>query len=160
VKIRSATQADWAAIHAIVAAAFERAGEAEIVDAVRAGGDGLVELVSEDGGEITGHVLFNRMTCRPSLALVGLAPLSVGPEHQKKGVGASLARAGLDACRALGVKGCVVLGDPAYYRRFGFARAPATLISPYARLDAFQALSFEPGIFDRTIAADYPSAFG
>jgi predicted N-acetyltransferase YhbS len=71
-----------------------------------------------------------------------------------------LTRAGLDTCRVLGVEGCVVLGDPAYYGRFGFIRAPATLASPYAHLAAFQALAFAPGVFDRPLTAAYPSAFG
>ena len=156
--IRPAAPADVAAIRALVSAAFGRDGEADIVEAVRAAGDALVELVAGDSGEIVGHVLFNRMTCAEALA--GLAPLSVAPTHQSKGIGAALARAGLDACRGLGIQGCVVLGDPAYYGRFGFARAPATLSSPYAHLDAFQALPFESGVFDRPLAAAYPSDFG
>jgi putative acetyltransferase len=156
--VRAAAPADFAAVRAVTAAAFDRDEEADIVEAVRAAGEGLAELVAEDGGEIIGHVLFNRMTC--PTPLTGLAPLSVDPAHQNKGVGAALTRAGLEACRNLGVRGCVVLGDPAYYGRFGFIRAPATLSSPYAHLAAFQALAFEPGVFDRPLAAAYPSAFG
>ena len=142
----------------MVVAAFGRDEEADIVEAVRAADGALVELVAEDDDRIVGHVLFNRMSC--AVPLAGLAPLSVAPSHQRIGIGGALTRAGLDACRGLGIKGCVVLGDPAYYGRFGFTRAPATLSSPYAHLAAFQALAFEPGVLDRPLAAAYPSAFG
>jgi putative acetyltransferase len=156
--IRPASPADFPAIRAVVAAAFGRDEEADIVEAVRAADEALAELVAEDADRIIGHVLLNRMTCATPLA--GLAPLSVAPAHQNQGIGGALTRSGLEACRGLGMKGCVVLGDPAYYRRFGFARAPATLSSPYAHLAAFQALAFETGVFDRPLAAAYPSAFG
>jgi predicted N-acetyltransferase YhbS len=66
----------------------------------------------------------------------------------------------LETCRALGVKACVVLGSPAYYGRFGFTSAPATIISPYAGLSAFQALEFETGVLAQPISIAYPSAFG
>ena len=159
-KIRSATAADHAAISAVVAAAFGRSDEAGMVEASRAGGDALLEFVAVNGGAIVGHILFNRMTCAPDLLVAGLAPLAVEPHSQGQGAGAALARRGLEACRALGVKACVVLGAPAYYGRFGFTAAPATIASPYAGLPAFQALEFEPEVLARPISIAYPSAFG
>jgi putative acetyltransferase len=158
--VRPATAADHSAIRSVVAAAFDRAEEADIVEAVRANGDVLVELVAAMDGKIVGHVLFNRMTCRPALFAAGLAPLAVVPNHQSRGIGAALARSGLKACRDLGAKACVVLGAPAYYGRFGFSAAPNTIASPYAGLAAFQAFEFEPGVLAHPITVAYPSAFG
>jgi len=158
--VRAAAAADHPAIRSVVAAAFDRAEEADIVEAVRVDGAALVELVAVEDGETVGHVLFNRMTCRPALFAAGLAPLAVAPNHQGRGVGTALARAGLGRCRDLGAKACVVLGAPAYYGRFGFSVAPNTVSSPYAGLAAFQALEFEPGALARPIAVAYPSAFG
>jgi putative acetyltransferase len=160
VNIRLVAPNDFPAVRSLVAAAFGRTDEADIVETVRTGGAALVELVAEAGGEIVGHVLFNRMTCAPALLAAGLAPLAVAPSRQGQGIGAALVRRGLDACRARGAKGCVVLGAPPYYGRFGFTAAPATIASPYAGLAAFQSLEFESGVFARPIAVQYPSAFG
>jgi len=158
--VRPATAADHPVIRSVVAAAFDRPDGADIVEAVRSSGDALVELVATIDGKIIGHVLFNRMTCRPALFATGLAPLAVAPDLQSRGIGTALARSGLEACRDLGAKACVVLGAPAYYGRFGFSAAPSTVSSPYAGLAAFQALEFDPGVLARPIAVAYPSAFG
>jgi putative acetyltransferase len=56
-----------------------------------------------------------------ALKIMGLAPLAVAPEHQRKGVGSALVRAGLDQCTLLGFGAVVVLGHPEYYHRFGFS---------------------------------------
>jgi hypothetical protein len=50
--------------------------------------------------------------------------VSVDPNCQREGVGSALIEAGLTDLKRQGSKGCVVLGDPAYYRRFGFAVDP------------------------------------
>lgn len=158
--IRAATAADHAAIRAVVAAAFEREDEARMVDEARAAGAALVELVSEAAGEIVGHVLFNRMTAPPGRLFAGLAPLSVRPDHQRQGIGDALTRAGLAALAELGVEGCVVLGHPPYYPRFGFSPAlAATVISPYAGEPAFMALELRPGALAQPVALAYPAAF-
>src|SRR5262249_9351273 len=74
-----------------------------------------------------------------------LAPLSVRPEHQKKGVGSALIQAGITACNARGLAGIVVLGHPKLYRRFGFSAAAArSLRAPFSG-DAFMALELRPG---------------
>jgi putative acetyltransferase len=158
--VRPARAGDAAAIHAVVAAAFEREDEARIVDEVRAAGEALVELVAEQGGEIVGHVLFNRMTA-PGRAIAGLAPLSVRPGLQRRGIGEALTRAGLEALRALGVEAVVVVGHPDYYPRFGFSpEAAARLASPYAGSPAFMALELTPGALAEALEVGYPAAFG
>jgi putative acetyltransferase len=159
--IRSATTADHAAIRAVVAAAFERDDEARMVDEARAAGAALVELVAEEDGEIVGHVRFNRMTAPPGRRIAGLAPLSVRPDRQRRGIGEALTRAGLEALRALGAEACVVLGHPDYYPRFGFSTAAAArVISPYAASPAFMALELTPGALTEAVELGYPAAFG
>jgi putative acetyltransferase len=157
--VRPVRPADFPEIRAVVAAAFGRANEADIVDQVRAGGQGLVELTAEADGAVAGHVLFSRMTCEPAALIAGLAPLAVAPDSQRRGVGGALVRQGLKTCQELGAAGSVVLGAPAYYGRFGFRRAPATITCRYSSLEAFQALAFEDEAFARPMSLAYPPAF-
>jgi putative acetyltransferase len=60
---------------------------------------------------------------RADLKIMGLAPMAVAPEYQRKGIGSALVRAGLEECKHLGFGAVVVLGHPDYYPRFGFAPA-------------------------------------
>jgi putative acetyltransferase len=131
------------------------------VDGVRAEDRALVELVAEADGEIVGHILFNRMKTEPTKFIAGLGPLAVAPSHQSAGIGAALSRAGIEACRTLGVEAVVVLGHPPYYPRFGFSAGAATkVISPFAGNPAFMALELVPGALSTPIKVDYPAAFG
>ena len=61
---------------------------------------------------------------------------------QDQGIGAALIAAGIAACRELGVRFIVVLGEPRYYRRFGFR--PTHLGNEYGVGDEFMALDLEP----------------
>ena len=121
--IRAEEHRDWAAIHAVNVSAFETPAEANLVDTLREHAQPLVSLVAEDNGAIVGHIMFSPVSLsgHPALRIVGLAPMAVAPEHQRKGVGSALVRAGLDHCRQLGFGAVVVLGHPAYYPRFGFS---------------------------------------
>lgn len=162
VSLRPAAPADYAAIAAVVDAAFDSSnhGEAAIVAGVRAEGRVLVELVAELDGEIVGHVLFSRMRCDPDRFFAGLGPLAVAPAHQSTGIGSQLARAGIEACRALDAEAIVVLGHPPYYPRFGFsAEAAQKIASPFAGRPAFMAMALKPGALDAPIKVDYPAAF-
>jgi len=116
--IRDATPTDHAVIRDLVAAAFGQPDEADLVERLRADGDAAIALVAEDNGSVVGHILFSRMQA-PFRAL-GLAPVSVTPERQGTGIGSRLIRAGLERAQAEGWQGVFVLGDPVYYRRFGF----------------------------------------
>lgn len=124
--VRSENQTDAAAISALITAAFVDAEhadgtEAEIVERLRAS-DGLsISLVAVEDGEIVGHVAFSPVSLGRASGYYGLGPVAVHRDHRRRGVGAELIRTGLDQLRDRGAKGCVVLGDPAYYRRFGFA---------------------------------------
>ncbi len=118
---------DADAIAALVTRAFEghphsSGTEAAIVDALRAAGALTVSLVARDEmGEPIGHVAFSPVLVdgRPS-GWHALAPLSVEPGRQGSGIGGALVEEGLARLRRLGSQGCVLIGDPAYYARFGF----------------------------------------
>ena len=151
---------DAVAIRRVETAAFGRPDEAGMVEAARAEGAALVELVAQADGEIVGHILFSRMSVSPPRFLAGLAPVAVAPDRQGRGIGDALCRAGIEAVRALGAEAVVVLGHPTYYPRFGFsAEAAARLASPYAGDPAFMALELRPGALAAPLKVDYPAAF-
>ncbi|QRY77901.1 N-acetyltransferase [Pseudomonas sp. PDNC002] len=100
--------------------------EGAIVDALRAAGALTVSLVATKAGEVLGHVAFSPITLDGrDLGWYGLGPVSVRPDLHGQGIGNALVRAGLEQLKTLGGKGCVVLGDPRYYRRFGFVHDAA-----------------------------------
>lgn len=110
-------------MHAVNVSAFETPAEANLVDALREQAQPLVSLVAEDDGAIVGHILFSPVSLsgHPALRIMGLGPMAVAPEHQRKGIGSALVRAGLERCRQRDFGAVVVLGHPAYYPRFGFS---------------------------------------
>jgi predicted N-acetyltransferase YhbS len=136
--IRAERPVDHAAIRAVTVAAFESSAyghhnEADIVEALRASGALMVSLVVEADGAIVGHVAFSRVRIAEAEGdWHGLAPLSVAPDWQGRGVGQALVREGLCVLEAIRAAGCVVLGDPAYYGRFGFESDGALRYGPEA----------------------------
>ncbi|WP_220432164.1 GNAT family N-acetyltransferase [Falsirhodobacter xinxiangensis] len=112
--IRDARSADHTAIAGLLRRAFDGDGEAALVTALR---PAAIELVAERDGELLGHILLSALEA-PFRALA-LAPVAVEPVWQGQGVGAALIRAAIS--RASGWDAIVVLGDPAYYTRFGFS---------------------------------------
>jgi len=124
--------------------AFGRGNEATLVDALRGSVDAL-SLVAVVGDHVVDHVLFTSVRIEGSdraTVAVGLGPMAVLPEHQRRGVGSALMRAGLDACRRLGHAVVVVLGHPAYYQRFGFIAANEKGIR-YAHAVTSEAVMFQ-----------------
>lgn len=129
--IRPETPADAEAIFGLIAAAFGQRAEADLVARLRTGGAMAIALVAEAEGAVVGHIALSEMRS-PDRAL-GLAPLAVDPALAGRGIGSSLVREALKRARAEGWNGVFVLGDPAYYGRFGFsADAAAGFDSPYA----------------------------
>lgn len=129
-EIRPETAADAPAIAALTTAAFAGAPhasgtEAAIVAALRAAGALSLSLVAVEAGRIIGHVAFSpvRIDGRDR-GWFGLGPISVAPDRQGRGIGAALIREGLARLRECGAGGCVLLGDPGYYTRFGFVADP------------------------------------
>jgi putative acetyltransferase len=120
--IRAEEVGDWAAVHAVNASAFETPAEARLVDALRTQAQPVVSLVAELDGAIVGHIMFSPVSLlgHPELKIMGLGPMAVAPEHQRKGIGSALVRAGLERCKQLGFGAVVVVGHPEYYPSFGF----------------------------------------
>ena len=122
---------DFAAIRRLLIEAFGGPGEATLVEGLREDGDLALALVAEDASKIIGHVAFSPLKS-PGSALA-LAPLAVAPERQRRGIGTALIDEGLRQARAGGWGVVFVVGDPEYYRRFGFtSEAAAGFDSPYA----------------------------
>jgi len=151
VTLRDARAREADAIGRVIAAAF--AGEPEggqferrIVDTLRADGALSVSLVAERDGRLIGHVAFSPVSIggepSGSQCWYGLAPLAVLPDCQRQSIGAGLVRTGLDALRRLGARGCVLLGEPAYYTRFGFAPS-GDIVFPGVPPEYFLALSLD-----------------
>jgi putative acetyltransferase len=163
--IRVEQPGDIPHIRDIVAHAFGQRAEADLVDQLRADGDLLISLVAvAESGELVGHILFSRLRIEGAhgrlAEAAALAPLAVRPEYQGKGVGSALAKAGIKACTARGLEAIIVLGDPKFYRRFGFSAATASsLRSPYPG-DAFMALELKPGALRAKGTVRYAAAFG
>jgi putative acetyltransferase len=146
-----------AAVHALHAACFPTDAEARLVDRLRADGALEVSMVALQDGRVVGHVALSAMAA-PFRAL-GLAPLSVAPGARRRGVGDALVRDGLARALAHRWEGVFVLGDPAYYGRFGFtAEAAAPFGSPYAG-PYFLFRALVPGLHVAGGRVAYASAF-
>lgn len=121
---------DAATIHALTTTAFRGmpysdGAEARVIDALRAAGALTLSLVAIRDGGIVGHVAFSPVTINGEAGdWYGLGPVSVWPERQRSGIGQALIREGLRRLRSMGAGGCVLLGDPTYYARFGFQNDP------------------------------------
>ena len=100
--------------------------EAQLIEALRAAGALAVSLVATVDDALVGHVAFSPVVIdgRPS-SWYQISPLSVAPPMQNRGVGGALITSGLDRLRDLRAGGCVLLGNPDYYSRFGFVSDPA-----------------------------------
>lgn len=147
-KIRSEAAADAVAIEAVTVAAFRdvvHSGHTEqfIVRELRKAGALLLSLVAEDDGGVIGHVAVSPIGISDGTAgWYGLGPLSVAPDRQGRGVGARLMAQALSALREGGAAGCVVLGEPGYYSRFGFVAEPS-LVLPGVPAPYFQSITFK-----------------
>lgn len=148
-KIRDETTEDRDAIGEIHAAAFRNAAhsnqrEGELVDALRAAGALTISLVAEEEGRVVGHIAFSPVTIHGrEEGWYGLGPVAVLPERQGRGLGRALIEAGLERIRALGAAGCVLLGEPEFYRRFGFRADPRLRLSGVPP-EYFMALAWAP----------------
>jgi putative acetyltransferase len=162
VEVREERPGDAAAIRSVHLAAFPTPSEAELVEQLRSDGRTAVSLVAEDDGKIVGHVLFSRMSVDADgreLRGLGLAPVAVVPDRQRTGIGSALIEAGIDRARSAGAQIIFVLGEPAYYGRFGFdPKSAAPFASPYAG-PYFQARVMDDVPQPSAGRADYAPAF-
>lgn len=148
VTIRPEAAEDMPAVRRVHESAFPTSAEADLVDRLRTNGKAAVVLVAEDEGRIVGHILFSPATLEPPGSAVGfaLAPVAVLHEYEHHGVGRRLVQNGLAECHAQGAGFVVVLGEPAYYQRFGFEPASKHgLRNEYGADEAFMVFELEAG---------------
>lgn len=145
--IRDEQVEDIEAIEHLTKAAFQNAEHTShtehfIVNRLRNHGQLTVSLVAVEDGSIIGHVAISPVQISSGeIGWYGLGPISVHPDKQGLGIGSLLMKKSLEELKNLGAKGCVLLGYPKYYSRFGFKNYPE-LILPDVPSEYFQALSF------------------
>jgi putative acetyltransferase len=151
IRVRAERPDDRSAVRDVLVRAFPTDGEARLVDALRGNTEPQISLVADDPPEgVVGHILFTPVEIRSAQATsraIGLAPVAVAPERQRRGVGGMLIDSGLAACAALGEHAVVVLGHSDYYPRFGFR--PAWDYGLY-----YQQPGPNPAFFARELARD------
>ena len=161
--LRDEIPGDEAAIHELTRIAFEAVAmsdgsEPQIVDGLRKSGDLTLSLVVLDDDQIIGHIAFSPVSVSESTGQwFGLGPVSVNPEHQSAGIGRQLIESGLERLRSLNAAGCVLIGDPAYYGRFGFS-SPGNLTYGEVPVEYVQGIAF--GSTPAKGEVQYASAFG
>ncbi|MFA7243608.1 MAG: N-acetyltransferase [Sulfuricellaceae bacterium] len=161
--IRKETSADVSAITEVTVAAFRTLEishhtEQFIVAALRAAGALAVSLVAELDGRVVGHIAFSPVTLSDGTRdWYGLGPVSVLPEHQRKGIGKALVKEGLSRLKDVNARGCCLVGHPDYYRQFGFRNAPGLALEGVPP-EFFFALPFDGHMPQGTVA--FHEAFG
>ena len=151
----------WNAVHDVVATAFGRADEAKLVEKLRAGGTVALELAAQMPDAAVGHILFSELGVDPpSRRIAALAPLSVAPAWQNRGVGGALIREGLARCASMGIDAVAVLGDVDYYIRFGFSLETAASLKSIFSGPHYLAVELRPGALAGGVwRVAYASAF-
>ncbi len=145
--VREEAAADAAAIEQLTRTAFLAATHTSctehlIVAALRRAGRLAVSLLAQEGDAVIGHVAVSPVAIADGTqGWFGLGPIAVLPQRQRCGVGTQLVHAALQRLRGYGAGGCVVLGDPAFYARFGFRPDPG-LVLPGVPPAYFQAIAF------------------
>ena len=161
--IRAETDRDSLAIRDVTAAAFaghphSDQSEPLIIERLRNDGALTLSLVAEDEGEVIGHVAFSPVSIEPAApGWYGLGPVSVRPVRQARGTGSALIREGLETLRKSGAAGCVVVGEPDFYAKFGFRNEPA-LVFPGCAPQYFMVLPLSERLVSGTVS--YHPAFG
>lgn len=144
--VRPAEASDARDIRSVHLLAFPSHVEADLVEQLVSDGDSLISLVAIERARIVGHILFSRMDARSDgrrLDALGLGPVAIIPEMQRRGIGSALIEAGIAEARRLGAKMIFVLGDNMFYERFGFAAAAAQPFDCRYSGPHFQALALD-----------------
>lgn len=159
IQIRNEQNTDIQAIFDLTQKAFndlEHSSHTEqfIVNALRESKQLTLSLVAEINNQVVGHIAFSPVRISDeTTGWYDLGPVSVLPEFQGKGIGSKLIRSGLEALKDLDALGCVLLGDPNYYGKFGF-KADARLILEGVPAEYFQILPFTNDIPSGTVFYD------
>ena len=144
-------------------AAFPSSAEADLVERLRGDFDSVISLAAEQSGEIVGHIMLSRMNVSGggrAWRALGLGPVAVLPGAQGGGAGSELIRGALGIAKATGEELVFVLGEPDYYRRFGFrAETAAPFASPYSG-PFLMALALTDRPLPESGTAEYAPAFG
>jgi putative acetyltransferase len=152
-EIRAERPEDVKSIRAVNVAAFAQENEAIVVDRLR-GVDNTLSFVALESEQIVGHIFFSPVAidgkCPEELMILGLAPLAVLPQYQRRGIGSLLIKHSLEKCTDLGCNAVVVLGSPAYYSRFGFisAKEKGLKCEYLVPDDVFMVLELQNGALD------------
>jgi len=154
--IRKETPNDADAIREVTIAAFKTLAisqhtEQFIVEALRAANVLTLSLVAEIEGRVIGHIAFSPVTLSDGTPdWYGLGPVSVLPEHQRKGIGKTLIEEGLSFLKNMNARGCCLVGHPEYYKTFGFKNVSG-LVHEGVPPEFFFALSFDGHIPHGTV---------
>jgi len=154
--LRKETVADIEAITEVTIAAFKNHPisnhtEQFIINALRDAGALTISLVAEIDGRVVGHIAFSPVIISDGTKdWCGVGPVSVLPDYQKQGIGKSLINKGLSLLKDMGGKGCALVGDPNFYKRFGFKNYPE-LIHDGVPQKVFLALPFNEKVPQGTI---------
>ncbi len=162
--VREELPADIDGIRAVHAAAFARPNEGRLVDRLRSAGLIVTSVVAVVDQRVVGSVVFSSLpisTISGAIEATALAPIAVESQHRQRGIGTALVEKGLHLCESRGSAAVVVLGDPSYYRRFGFCSELAERIaSPYSGEPAWMALELARGALNGVHGrVTYPDAF-
>ena len=166
--IRQEQPADYNAVYQVVKEAFANAehtdgDEQDLVVRLRKSKSFIPELslVAVENEKIVGHILFTRAFVN-GLEVLALAPLSVLPEYQNRGIGQSLIKQGHIIAQKMGYKYSVVLGHAAYYPKSGYVPASRYGIkAPFEVEDAnFMAVCLNETSGNLNGIMEYDEAFG
>jgi putative acetyltransferase len=161
--IRDETPQDFEAIREVHRLAFGRDAEARLVDRLRGEARAVVSLVAEEGETIAGHILFSDLVIESEggwIHAAALAPVAVRHEWQRRGIGSALVKRGLTAARERGQTIAIVLGNPAFYTRFGFSVKKARHLSSPFPSDSLLAIELVHGALEGVRGTvRYPEAF-
>ena len=165
--IEAETESDYEQITRLHIEAFNGDSEARLVEKLRKTPEYVsnLSLVAKYNNEIIGHILFYPLkinTGKKRCNSLALAPISVLPNFQHKGVGGRLINEGLEKAQKFGFKSVIVVGHSEYYPRFGFKNASSYGISaPFEIPDnSFFAFELEKnGLKNCSGTIEYPNEF-
>lgn len=163
IEIRSETIEDFAAITAVHQAAFAQLDEARLVEQLRqlANFQSQLSFVATHQGQVIAHLLFTDLMVESDhpLHLSALAPIAVLPDYQNQGIGKKLIRYGLSIMKFMEYDGIILIGDPSYYRQFGFKHQGLEHIHCAYQSDYFLGVIWSEDAIASCRSITYPEPF-
>lgn len=165
--IRTENPQDYPSVYNLNTSAFKRKEEARLVDRLRLNNNFIPELsiVATIDKQIIGYILFTEILIvngTNKTTSLALAPMSVMPEFQRKGIGAQLIYHGFEEAKKLGFKSVLVLGNSSFYSRFGFTLTSKWAIIPPLNFpeEAFMGIELEKDSLSKAKGhVKYPTEF-